>query len=35
MPEEQDYSFIDSYDSDENDSADANIPIELNIVKSE
>ena len=35
MPEEQDYSFIDSYDSDENDSVDTNIPIELNIVKSE
>ena len=35
MPEEQDYSFIGSYDSDENDSADANIPIELTIVKRE
>ena len=33
--DDQEYSFIDSYDSDEGDVADTEIPIELNIVKSE
>ena len=35
VPEEQDYSFIDSYETDESDEKDYQIPIELNIVKTE
>ena len=35
VPEEQDYSFINSYETDESDEKDYQIPIELNIVKTE
>ena len=35
VPEEQDYSFIDSYETDESDEKDYQIPIELNIVETE